>query len=449
MKNKRKYKSKFLRIVVTIVGIFLIIGFVVVYGYGMLGGNVVANKRPTKDAEPYKPSFSESFKNMMMPALKEHTNFIAVGVDKDATRTDTIMVGSFNATTARISAISVPRDTKTKMSDNRINYLRQNGEGNYISSDGVMRINEVHHHSGKYGMEMLMAQVEELLGIDIDFYVKIDVEAFRFLVDEIGGVEFDVPQRMVYDDPAQDFHINLYPGYQLLNGEQAEGLVRYRKGNKDDPNATPSYPRADIDRIAVQQQFMKAVAEKLISQGNIVNSITALAQTAIKHVDTNFSPAEIPKYAKYATRIDMDSIDMYVLPGKDANINGKSYFIIDEEGTELLVEEVFYKSGLKEKTGSTSAADKVNPSDLRIQVLNGGDTIGLASETRDMLVDKGYNVVDVGDYTGERKNYTRIKVKNRELGEHLKQYFPGSEIELDNNLSGDYNVVVILTTDKV
>lgn len=100
--------------------------------------------------------------------------------------------------------------------------------------------------------EEVMKRLGEMLGIDIHNYIKLDTGGFRNLVDALGGVEFNVPMKMVYEDPSQNLSINLEKGKQVLDGREAEMLVRFRKG----------YPEGDLGRIKVQKAFLKAMIEQ-------------------------------------------------------------------------------------------------------------------------------------------------------------------------------------------
>lgn len=103
-------------------------------------------------------------------------------------------------------------------------------------------------YAAKNPPEAVVKKLSEILGVEIHNYVRFDTGVFRDLVDAAGGVEFDVPTRMVYDDPLQNLHIDLKAGKQILDGEKAEMLVRFRKG----------YLEGDITRIRVQKTFLEA-----------------------------------------------------------------------------------------------------------------------------------------------------------------------------------------------
>lgn len=165
-------------------------------------------------------------------------NILICGTDDDGYRTDTIIVAHLNETTHDVALMSVPRDT-----------VVLNGSG------GIMKINSVYAGGGADGMARLSKRLGAMLGFELDGYVLVNLKAFRETVNLVGGVEFDVPQDMYYNDPSQDLYINLKAGKQTLDGEKAMELVRFRKG----------YASQDIQRTKVQQEFLRALAKKVLS----------------------------------------------------------------------------------------------------------------------------------------------------------------------------------------
>lgn len=121
--------------------------------------------------------------------------------------------------------------------------------------------------------EAVTDRLGELLGVDVHHYVRLDTGVLRDLVDAAGGVEFDVPMRMLYKDPLQDLSIDLQPGRQVLDGAKAEMLLRYRKG----------YVNGDLGRIDVQREFLKAALEQKskldISAGEIYQMLSRRIET--------------------------------------------------------------------------------------------------------------------------------------------------------------------------
>lgn len=271
--------------------------------------------------------------------IPRKTNFLIAGVDKDESLTDVIMVGSFDAVTKKINILSIPRDTYIVLEQEEVKKLKSRS----VPSSGVMKINSVNVYAGKkYGMPFLENEIEEILGIKIKYYVKINLDGFKSVVDTIGGVEFEVQDRLYYDDPTQNLHINLYPGVQVLNGKKAEGLVRFRHG----------YATQDIQRMNVQQEFLKQFAKQLMKKETIKSNITGLVSDFLKYVDTDFGIGDIAKYAKYANGINGDSINTSTLPGEAKTIDGISYFIHDKYETSKIVQEFFYNTDTQESSNT-------------------------------------------------------------------------------------------------
>lgn len=114
------------------------------------------------------------------------------------------------------------------------------------------------------------------------------------------------------------------PGLQTLNGEQAEQLVRFRK-----------YPTGDEGRIEVQQLFLKALAEKVLSSESILKNLPEYISILYKDVQTDISLTDAVKYANYVGKIDMNKITMQTLPGAGQYVGNVSYFIHDPDETSL------------------------------------------------------------------------------------------------------------------
>ena len=153
---------------------------------------------------------------------------------KSENLTDTIMLASYDPKTQEAALLSIPRDTFVGTS-----------ESNASPSDKINAIYNMYTNKQK-GLEKLLEKVRKLTDIDVRYYVMVDTKALRALVDEIGGVTFDVPIDMKYDDNRQNLHINLKAGVQKLNGDKAEQVVRFRHNN----NGT-TYPSS----YGVQEHF--------------------------------------------------------------------------------------------------------------------------------------------------------------------------------------------------
>lgn len=215
---------------------------------------------------------------------------LLTGSDDGNLRADTIMLGCFDTNNKTATLISIPRDT----------LVLRNGKNS--------KINAV-YGSGKG--ESVAAVVSEMLGVPVDYYVSVDLDAFKAIVKTIGGVYFDVPINMDYDDPYQDLYIHLKKGPQLLNPEQAMGVVRFRHNNDGS-----GYPGQDIDRVATQRDFLAALVKQTITLSN-VTKVTELINILNQYVDTNMPLDKMIYFATAAIGMDLDAdLQSATLPGE-------------------------------------------------------------------------------------------------------------------------------------
>ena len=243
-------------------------------------------------------------------------NVLLLGVDKEGLRTDTIIVASWDTDDNTLNMLSVPRDTRM-----------------YIGKK-YQKINAAHAISQKNGKIIgpagTIEAVTRLTGIPINYYVEFSFKAFRDTIDALDGVYYDVPQNMYYSDPTQDLLINLKKGYQLLDGDKAEQLVRFR-----------SYPRGDIQRVEVQQDFIKTLADQKLN-ASLVTKLPELYRSLSKNIKTNFSLADVTKFAPALLKLDLETISMYQLPGQysEGEYN-TSYWLCNMKEVKTLVTDVF------------------------------------------------------------------------------------------------------------
>lgn len=244
----------------------------------------------------------------------ERTNILLIGVDARAgetkSRADTMIMASIDPQLNRIALISIPRDTRVDMDGSPYDK---------INSANVIG-----------GPELTVKTVSELLGEKVDYYVQMDFKGFAAIVDAIGGVNINVEERMY--KPSEG--IDLQPGQQLLDGEQALGFVRYR-----------DYVMGDIDRTKHQQAFLKALGKELLKPKNIVK-LPSLARVVNKNIDTNLGLTDMLKMASWAKGFNSSSITAQTLPGyfldkRDAEGTlVASYWIADQKKTDGLIEKM-------------------------------------------------------------------------------------------------------------
>lgn len=212
---------------------------------------------------------------------------LLAGTDESGDRTDTIMLMNVNRASGQISLMSIPRDTKVN------------------STYTPQKINIAYGVNGKgeEGMDSLMDYVSDCVGFRPDGYLLLDLDVFMDLVNLLGGVDFDVPMDMFYEDPSQDLYIDLQEGFQTLDGEDAMGLVRYRYGYSD----------ADIGRVAVQRDFMLSAIDQWVSWKNIWKAPAAFALLKAKST-TDLSLTNLVWLAESVLSCGTDDMYMTTVP---------------------------------------------------------------------------------------------------------------------------------------
>jgi len=256
-------------------------------------------------------------------------NILLLGVDEGGMRSDTIMLASLNGRTGKLSVLSIPRDTRVRVG----NYYQK------INAAIGIGAQEVRKGNIKEPEELTVQKVKLLTGLPIHYFMSIDFDGFKEVIDALGGVEFEVPFRMKYDDPVQNLHIDLQPGLQVLDGEAAHDFVRFRKGNA----GYPGYAMGDLGRIEAQQAFIKALIQQKVNAKYLLKT-DELFDVVVRNVRTNYTAKDLVRHLGAISKVDSDLMTMYQLPGSAQTISGVSYFLCDDRATQELVETVFNPS---------------------------------------------------------------------------------------------------------
>lgn len=257
------------------------------------------------------------------PKVKDEILFLLLGVDAQSvkkskgTRTDTMMLTKVNLETGEINILSIPRDTRVYV----------NGKQD--------KINAAHAYGGA---DLTLETVNDFLGLDIDYYVKVDYNIVQEVVEKIGGVTIDVPFDMVYKDPTAKppLNINIKKGVQTLNGKNAHDFLRWRHNN----SYTVGYKEGDVGRIKAQQYFMKELVKQTLKPKNLLK-LPGLIEAYFANVETNIPMGTVLKAAASANKIDTEKMKTDTVPGEGKYIGNISYYIYDREKTDILVEEMF------------------------------------------------------------------------------------------------------------
>lgn len=256
---------------------------------------------------------------------------LVLGVSEgiDVPLTDTIMLAGYNPKTQKAFMVSIPRDTYIGTNDNY--------------ADGYSKINSVYQK----GVKKTVKQVEKITGVEINHYIVVKTSALVQIVDAIGGVNFDVPIDMDYDDPTQNLHIDLKAGMQLIDGPKAEQLLRFRHNN-DGSSYPSSYGDNDYGRMRTQREFIKATASQIIKWENLTK-IKEITSAIFDNLETDMSLPKMIGYIPSVLKFDMANLQMQQLPGQSERINGLWFYTHDLSKTKTLMTEFMQSLELEEK----------------------------------------------------------------------------------------------------
>ena len=220
--------------------------------------------------------------------------------------TDTMLLASYDVTNQKATVMSIPRDTMVN-----------------VSWD-IKRINSVYNYygGGDRGIQYLYKEIAQLVGFEPDYQVVVEWEAVGQIVDAMGGVWFDVPRNMNYDDPYQDLHIHQEKGYRLLSGDDAMQVLRYRHDN----DMRYGYPDGDLGRIKTQQAFLTAMVDQLLKIGNITK-INQFIRVFQNNVETDLSFQNILWFAQQAILggLSMENVEFVTMPNRTASCWSRTY----------------------------------------------------------------------------------------------------------------------------
>ncbi|MGI5817484.1 MAG: LCP family protein [Armatimonadota bacterium] len=278
----------------------------------------------------------------------------------DHGRSDTVILLFVNPRTKKAALLSIPRDLRVS-----------------IPGYGSNKINAAFAFGG---VDLLRRTVEQEIGVDIDAWATANFEGFVEIVDQLGGVEIDVPdvegrgRGMNYTDRAGNLYINLRPGVQMLDGRQAIGFVRYRKGD------------SDFKRSERQQQFLKAMAEQKLKLRNALD-LAKVVPTALEAIETDIGWRKAVDLARVVREVRPDCLLMTNFQPylRDTKIGGIYYVTISESSIKRVLDEINHH--LNTMPGQINVVD----------VLNGSGESGVAAAAGGLLIDEGFEINDTGN----------------------------------------------------
>ena len=274
-KKKRRRKGGFLRFLVTLVLLAVL-------------AVVLVGKAPVRNPDN-------------LDRISGRSTILLCGTDEDGTRTDTILLLTLDRNEGSVRLLSIPRDT-------------------YAPAYVVPKINSAYGAvgGGEKGMEQLMEQVKNVIGFLPDGYALVDLGAFVEAVDLLGGLDFDVPMDMDYDDPDQNLFIHLRAGEQHLTGEQLMWVVRFRSG----------YANADIGRTEVQRAVLKTAMKQWLRPKTLA-ALPGLWRIYQENLTTDLSVRNIVWIARVLLKSMGGDMEANVLPGYAAMAGDASVYMVD------------------------------------------------------------------------------------------------------------------------
>lgn len=302
--------------------------------------------------------------NILVMGIDEVPNAQPNSEDTFAGRTDTLLLVRVDAEAGTLNVMSIPRDTRVQ-----------------IPGFGMDKINQANVLGGP---ELVAQTVGYNLGnLQIDRYVRINTSAFREMVDLVGGIEVNVPTRMEYTDRTQGLYIDLYPGWQTLNGDQAEQFARYRKDS------------GDIGRVQRQQMLLKALRERLTNP-TVLPKLPQALRVLERYVDTNLTLEEMLAIANFGLEMESNQLQMVMLPGRfstPAEFNA-SYWLPNWEASATVMQNFFQAEGVSIYADNSQGS---YVADLAIAVQNASGQPDQAASVAGYLRENGFNNVYIID----------------------------------------------------
>lgn len=295
--------KKFNKIIITIL-IVLIIFIISFIGYIYYILSSVNPSNTSSDNSTYLPPKEMDWNKKI--------NILLVGIDQryedEMSRSDTNLLLSIDPVNKKIVIISLPRDS-------------------FVELPGYEGHQKLAHAHSYGGVQLLVKTVENLLGIEIPYYVEVNFDGFIKMIDLIGGVTIDVEKDMDYESYLGDVKIHLKKGLQHLNGEKALMYVRFRMDET-----------GDIGRMERQQKFLKAVIEQALKIENTIRLQKALVELK-NWVKTNLDPWQIIKLGLLLKSVNEEDIETLTLPGAPGwYSDGLSYYFLDMDKVNEIID---------------------------------------------------------------------------------------------------------------
>jgi polyisoprenyl-teichoic acid--peptidoglycan teichoic acid transferase len=342
-------------------------------------------------------------------------------------RTDTMLLARVDPEDKAVNVMSIPRDTRVE-----------------IPGYGIEKINQANFEGGaELAAQTVMHNFDN---VEIDRYVRVSTAAFREIVDLVGGIEVMVPKPMKYEDKTQGLVIDLEPGLQILNGDEAEQFARFRQD---------SY--GDIGRVQRQQILLKALRQRM-THPRVLPKLPQIVRVLQTYIDTNLSLEEMLALAGFGLNLDSQDLHMVMLPGRfsDPEEYSASYWISDESASSNLMRTYFDTQPVElvtdddiRGTNYTEAPSERALSALKIAVQNATDDEYASTSMAEHLRALGfYNVYVVSDWSNVMSE-TSVVAQRGDLGSarSLQSTLDMGTVESDSTGDIDSDITIRVGED--
>ncbi|GIO26927.1 LCP family protein [Ornithinibacillus bavariensis] len=319
-KTHRNYSKK--KIIFLFISSLLLFFLISVSVYAIYLYDKVQDTLNSSYEEVQRDNKRSSLRDNVVNPIKDNVSILLIGVDdskdrnyKEHSRSDALILGTFNRKDNSINLLSIPRDSHV-----------------YVPELGYhTKINHAHFYGGP---KATIEAVENFMNVPVDYYVRFNFEAFIEIIDSLGGIYFDVPFELYEPDSHDNKNaIHLMPGYQKINGEQALALVRSRKYDND------------IERSKRQQEMIRTIFKEATSTSSIFK-LGDIIRAVGSNMKTNLSFAEIKSFASYGLS-KAPSLTSLHLKGFGGYLDdGLWYYQVDERSREAIEKELLSHLGI-------------------------------------------------------------------------------------------------------
>lgn len=320
-----------------------------------------------------------------------------------STRSDTNIAVEIDLPTHNVSVVSIPRDLWVN-----------------IPKDGFGKLNEAYADAGPERTETTLQQNFGMPAFD--YYVVLNINATKSVVDAIGGLDVDVEKDMDYDDTWGHLHIHLKKGLHHLNGDQAVGYIRYRHDEE-----------GDFGRMRRQRQVVQILVKRL-KDPSIIARIPSLINVFRQNVRTNMPYDKMLQLALGLQDVTPQMVHETELPSNVGWTQGESVLFADQAQSASIVHKYLV----------LGFDGQFDPSTVHVKVENGSGKPGAASAMADYLRGRGFTIVGTGDAKSFNHAKTTITGADQKIMGEVVKSMPVHDpvIAIGSVQGGDVDIVV-------